>query len=103
MSRVRLKPSSTTKSLPAPCILVNLRRTSEPVHDAGPDEIDAALACPVLVADVLEALPFQTTREIHVEVELHSHTVGKVGSRGVIRSAMTPTVGLPCTSPPAVV
>src|SRR5215472_7159902 len=95
MSRVRLKPSSTTKSLPAPCILVNLRRTSESVDDAGPDEIDVALACLVLVADVLVALPFQARGEVPVEIELHSQSVREVGSRGVGRSGRSVQVGLP--------
>src|SRR5215471_4903001 len=95
MVRARLTPSSTTKSLPAPSILVNLSRNSEPVHEAGPDEIDIGLTGLVHVPDVLVALPFQARGEVPVEVELQSETIREIGPGRVGRCARGLQVGLP--------
>src|SRR5262245_41346067 len=82
-----LTPSRTTKSLPAPCILVNLKRNSEPVHETGSDEIDVGLPRLVQITDVLIALPLPSNREIPVEIELHAETEGQVRTGGAGRWA----------------
>src|SRR5262249_23044405 len=97
--RIRLTPSSTTKSFPAPSILVNLTRNSEPVHEANPDEIDIRLTGLVHIADVLVALPFQAPGEVPVEIELYSEAVREVGPCSVGRCAGRFHIGLPAEEP----
>src|SRR5262245_27884691 len=101
MVRARLTPSSTTKSLPAPSILVNLTRNSEPVHEASPDEIDIGLTGFVHVTDILVALPFHASGEVPVEVELYPEAVREAGPRRVVRCARSLQLGFPDEKPPS--